>query len=465
MVKILAALCFTFCIGLNFAQEATLVNNIQYQNLTLYNASLINPTYSFDLNQPRSFALWSRWQQQDIDADPTALFANYTQKLGNTIAGGLGFFQNNTDRATFTGGVMNVALTTSLNKSAQIRFGSNVMVYQTALGGITATDPALIDQDGTLRASLSPALGLKWNGFNASVILENALGFNFSDGSRNSGMQNYLGMLAQDFAFGQSYLRPTVYGRIYGEPLDDEDASDLEYGLQMLFRNPKFWLQGGYNNLYGASGGLGVTLFKKLSLGGLVEFDLDTEEDPLQNSDLSFEIVAAFFFGAQEFEPREPEEEEEPSAAEKLEQAEAERLAQEQREAEAQRQAEEAARKAEEERLAQEQAAEAELRKAQQAEEAAMLAADVIYQEDAADDNLASGFYLIVGVFGNTAYRDRFLKNLRGQGLSPEYFLRSSNQYNYVYLAHFSSFNEALAARNSGFEGRYGDRIWIYAVR
>ena len=77
-------------VGTLFAQEADLPTDLRQHNLLWYNANLANATFSLDRNMPRSVALWSRWQWQSIDGDPTTLYFNYTQKLAPNLAGAVG---------------------------------------------------------------------------------------------------------------------------------------------------------------------------------------------------------------------------------------------------------------------------------------------------------------------------------------------------------------------------------------
>ena len=100
----------------NAQREERLPADLRQHNLTIYNASLFNPAFSLDRNNPQSIAVWSRWQWQGIDADPTTIFLNYTRKLNNESAAGLAFIQQNTGIYFNTGGALNYAHQFELNE-------------------------------------------------------------------------------------------------------------------------------------------------------------------------------------------------------------------------------------------------------------------------------------------------------------------------------------------------------------
>ena len=74
------------------AQEQLLPPDFRQHNLTEYNSSFLSPVFSLDRNNPQSLALWSRWQWQGVDGDPTTLFINYTRRLDAESVAGAGFF-------------------------------------------------------------------------------------------------------------------------------------------------------------------------------------------------------------------------------------------------------------------------------------------------------------------------------------------------------------------------------------
>lgn len=513
LITVPVTLFFVFTIN---GQDDSLLEDLRQHNLSNINSSLFNPTFSLDRNNPRALSVWSRWQWQSPDADPTTLFLNYSQKLGARVAGGVGFFQNNTQSFQNTGGILNVSFSIPIDPegSSNLFFGSNISLFQQQ-----AQNDSIANAVGdSFVGQFAPGLRLQVGGFNLGFSVENALNFDFSDNEREETGRVFGGLASYDFPLtlfgGDSYLRPQAYVRSFPE-------ADAQYGLVGLLQHPKFWFQGGYNNFYGVSGGAGVTLFQKLSVGGLVEFGV---EDPTSDLDPTFEIVATYHFGKQEFEPKEfieeddleeesteqeSMEEEDGPEEPKLSRREQRRLEREQREeakrlaeiardsterAEEQKKwdewdkinndslakAEEAKRlaaltKAREDSIA--QVREAELRKElEKMRQDSIAQAEALkreekprpdekYQEVSSAEGLEPGYYLIANVFGTERYYQRFMAALRNRGLEPKSFYRSVNRFNYVYLERYSTLGEARQARNSNFNGKYFDSLWVFRVR
>ncbi|MBT8187382.1 MAG: type IX secretion system membrane protein PorP/SprF [Croceitalea sp.] len=465
MGKFLKSLVLVFLTLVVYGQDNNLPEDFRQQNLTQFNSSLFNPTFSFDRNLPRSLSIWSRWQWQSIDADPTSLFVNYTQKLSAQSSGGLGFFQNNTGVFLNTGAILNYAFAIPLGDESNLIFGANVFAYQQELADNQVTSPIPLDANNFI-AQFAPGLRIQVKDFGMAMTIENALDYNFTDNERQ-GAERVLAASVSNrfpiFLFNEiSYIRPLAYVRAVPN-------SDAQYGLTALFSNPKFWLQGGYNSYYGAAAGAGVTLFKKLSLGAVMEFGLD---DAIKDEDPTFEIIASYHFGKQTFEEKEKKEEK--SEEERLQEAEEKRrLA----EAEKERQRIEEARLLEQARqdsIALARAAALAAVKKQnrldsiakvEREKEVTVQPNEKYEEVVSADGLEPGFYLIANVFGTKKYFENFMRTLQTKGLEPKSFYRSLNGYNYVYLKRYNTIQEARAARNSGLNGQYKDALWIFRVR
>ena len=89
---------------------------------------------------------------------------------------------------------------------------------------------------------------------------------------------------------------------------------------------------------------------------------------------------------------------------------------------------------------------------------------EVRYEEGAKENGLEPGYYLIANVFEVKENYEKFMKSLTKKGLEPQHFLRNFNQYHYVYLERFDTWEEALESRNSNFNGNYMDETWILRI-
>ena len=499
MLKRLHILCQLLFVYVIFGQEVTLPPDLRQANLTQFNSSLLNPVFSLDRNKPQSLALWTRWQWQSIDADPTTLFLNYTHQFNTNSAGGIGFFQNNTGVFLQTGGVLNYAYAFRLDPDFQIALGLNVMGYQQELADnrfqpIPYQDFPFLNEGPQFILQAAPGIQLGYKGFSVGFSAENLINFNVSAGEKVSEFKDkiYLGLASYQIPIEGtgllegSFLRPAVY-------LKTIPNLDSQFGMQALLSAQRFWLQAGYNNFYGLSGGIGGTFFQKFSLGALVEVGTSNE---LDGKDPSFEIITAYHFGAPDArkkvvgfdveeetlvpvpEPKEvPKKELETQKAPKekkvsrkekkaLELAAAQRLQDSVAAVRAEQLLEETRKR--EIQKSQDSIAALRLREAEEAKKQAIEDAPKPgerYEEAVITEDIRPGYYLIVNVFRTQRYYNSFMKTLKDKGLAPGSFYRTERKLNYVYLERYDTMQEARKARDSKFGGRYQETIWIFRVK
>ena len=470
------------------SQNMELPPDFRQHTLTDYNSSFLNPVFSLNRNNPESIALWTRWQWQGIDADPSTIFLNYSRRLKKESAVGVAFFQHNTSYYVQRGGALNYAYGLDLKNNAQIAFGVNFFAYQRKLADErllqNPNPPVPLSSSGEFIVQFAPGLQFSLGGFNTGISVENLVDYNISDGEKVSqpGEKIYYGHAGYELpitVFGtdeNSYIRPVLY-------LKSIPGYNEQFGLNTLISTSKFYTQLGFSNFYGFSAGLGGRFMKKFSIGALMEFGTRSDLDGM---DPSIEIAASFFLGPQ-FQEEIPEEEipEEEELAEKTEEEIAQELAaaeEEQRaaellaaaaiaEAELERKREEE-RLAEEARMARDEFVRDSLEAAQKQAELEQIAAEKEaapkenekYQEATTEEGLAPGYYLVANVFGTQRYFTAFMKTLNQKGLNPKSFYRKANKYNYVYLERYDSMLEARKARDSKFNGRYDGDTWIFRM-
>lgn len=481
-----ALVCFLLVLFAFFgrAQERTLPTDFRQHSLTQFNANLLNATYTFDWNHPNAFSFWTRWQWQTIDGDPTTIFANYTHQINTKSAFAVGFLQHNTGTFVDVGGNLNYVQVFQLDENTRFMAGINIFAFQEKLADdrfISDPDAELpqLENTNSFMLQFSPAIRLQVNRFNVGVAFENAIGVNLS-GSDTADSGNFkivTGTLSNDFpvalfqGWDNSFVRPVIYVK----SIPNEDT---QFGINGLLSTSRFWVQGGYNSFYGASGGLGVTFAKSFSVGGLMEFGTET---PLSDEDPTIEIIASYHFGKPDNRKKVVGfdlEQDDKLAKERMRVEEEEKRKQELLEAE---KAEEEA--AQQQMLLEKQEREkdsiaqakleiqkiAEQRKqdsiAALQKEKVELKPNERYEEVKSEEGLIPGFYLIVNVFRTKKYYESFMLTLKGRGLEPKSFYRTKNRFNYVYLERYNSMSEARKARDSKFFGKYAGKTWIFRVR
>lgn len=298
MIRIVSVFLLLFVLySAQAQQEARLPTDIRQHNLTEYNASLFNPSFSLDRNNPESISLWTRWQWQSIDADPSTIFLSYTRKLNATSAANVAFFQHNTGVFFSTGGVLNYAHAIEFSPLFKLSFGANLFGFKQKLADDRfVTDPLLPQQQVTddFILQLAPGINLSVENFSFSMASENLIDYNFTSKESNTraSAKIFMGMISYDFPIAMSsdstaFLRPSLYLRTIPE-------LDNQIGVSTLFSTSKYWGKLGYNNFYGISFGAGGTFLNRMSLGALMEFGTSAS---LNTKNPSFEIVASYFLG------------------------------------------------------------------------------------------------------------------------------------------------------------------------
>lgn len=297
MRKICGALLICFVVVGLRAQEPELPSDYRQQNITEYNSSLLNPAYALDKNNPSSIAFWSRWQWQSIDVDPSTLFLNYSFKINDESAAGVGFFQHNTGLFLNTGGALNYAYNIELNEKVSVGLGINVFGYMQELSDTRFFTPNPIQTELTndFVLQVAPGINVKIDRFSIGLSSENLFDYNFTTKERSTSSEGrvFLALASYDIPMSvlasdpNSFLRPSVYFK-------SVPGYDSQFGVSTLLSTNKFWAQLGYNSYYGISGGAGGRFFKRLSIGALVEFGTSTD---LKGTDPSFELVTSYKLG------------------------------------------------------------------------------------------------------------------------------------------------------------------------
>jgi len=290
------------------AQEVVLPTDFRQQNLTEYNGSIVNPAYSLDRNNPSSIAFWSRWQWQTYDGDPTSLFLNYTARLNDVSAAGIGFFQHNTGIFLNTGANLNYAYNIALGEDIFLGVGLNVFAFQQKLADdrFFVPNPIQTSAENDFILQMAPGINLSIDRFNIGLTSENLFDYNFTTNERNTSPDDrmFQALVSYDFPVSVlssddgSVIRPMLYYKTI-------PGLDNQIGLITLLTTNKYWAQAGYNSFYGFSGGIGGRFFKRLSFGALVE--VGTSSD-LKGQNPTFELVTSYKLGKQQTPAEELEE-------------------------------------------------------------------------------------------------------------------------------------------------------------
>ncbi len=454
---------FLMCSSIFVHGQTMLPEQMGQHNLTQFNSSLFFPTASYGWQNLTALSIWSRWQFQTVDEDPSSIFANYTTKVGANTRLGFGYFENTVMDSYKQGGVLNFSQAIELSLKSKLIFGANLFGFQLENFGIINSQNNLGETE--FLGELTLGAQLMVGNFSLTAALDHALDYNFTTSEREDSERLVKAALSYDIPLNvftndtTSFLRPIVYYRVMPQ------GYNAQYGLNALFSTSRFWVQGGYNSFYGPSGGLGVTLFKRLSLGGLIEIPIDSS---LKDENPTIEVLLSYrlgkFSSKKDQGKEEGNEKSEPKEENDLMKDEAYRLM---KESDSLNQINLAKR----EQLLQDSIATIRHKAAELLEQQRLDSIESKEQQNLRKANdiytspvkgLQTGYYLIVNVYRTKKYFNLFMEQMKRRGLEPKHFYRKANGFNYVYLRRYDTVMEAIDARNSRLEGKYKNRIWIF---
>jgi type IX secretion system PorP/SprF family membrane protein len=301
MRKSLVLILFTLIYGLLQAQQSVLPVDWRQHNLVKYNDNVFNPALSFVRNEHMNLSLWGRIQWVNVDDSPRTYFINYNGRAGEKSGAGLALFQHNIGLFTDSGLMANYARGIQLARNSWLTFGINVIASRRGLNEANfitpEPDPSILEGKDDFLLALMPGINLTINKFNIGISSENLFDYNLSSSAQQTDFADkiFMGYASYDFSIGNnvgswknSILRTTVYTKTIPD-------QDLQYGLNALIDVPDYgWIQAGYNNFYGISGGIGAKVSRGISVGFVIETGT-------QNTNRAFgatyEITAAIEFG------------------------------------------------------------------------------------------------------------------------------------------------------------------------
>tara|TARA_Y100001933_G_scaffold194235_1_gene194273 strand:- start:11381 stop:13036 length:1656 start_codon:yes stop_codon:yes gene_type:complete len=505
--------------------------NVPFQNLMKFNRFLINPTFSTVREDKTYLNFFHRSQGSDFQDNAQNYFLSYSAVLNNRTGLGLSVYNQQSGVISNVGVMGNYAHGIRLGKNTDLSFGFNLPYYKSSFDESRAValqeDPLLDDLEDSSIISFQPGLNLSLGRFDVGVFAQNLFDFNLKSGEMLSEVngKTFSGHLqyAHEFKNGRGIfedgrLMPLARARFEGsqEPI---------FGGGLILDLPKLgWIQGGYDQYYGASAGTGFNLNKRLSFGYNFEKGFNNS---LNNLGVTHEISVAYSFVpnltknlyvAEENDKRLVQIVEETGQEDKPGKADADltpleeelaKIKEQQRmnlaiidelifrldsmETNRQRDLEQRFEmvmrmvrkenhdnKPDIEKKAQELFLTKNVKAATFKNDIASITRATRKTEKQTGvftggafkpiekyiklDGIGKGHYLIVNVFGNENYLHRFIKELKTKGLNPKYFKNPENGLNYVYLAHFDDDMAARSAYGSQLNGKYNQDMWIMHV-
>ena len=274
--------------------------DVPFQNLLKFNRFLINPTFSAVREDKSYINLFHRSQSADFENNRQNYFLSYSGRLNDMV--GLGFSLYNQQEGVISNlGVMaNYSHGIKLGRESSLTFGVNIPYYVSNYDPSRAIaleeDPLLNDASESSIISLQPGLNLSLGKFDFGVFAQNLVDYNIKSGKSltNLTQKTFSGHIQYTYEFDNGHgifedgrLLPLARARFEGQ-------EDPIFGGGIILDLPKLgWIQGGYDQFYGASAGTGFNLNRRLSFGYNFEKNIGNS---IANLGVTHEISIAYSF-------------------------------------------------------------------------------------------------------------------------------------------------------------------------
>jgi type IX secretion system PorP/SprF family membrane protein len=285
-------------IQISFAQSINGVVSfdVPAKSTLKFNKYLINPTFSFVREDIPTLSLFNKRQWSGFENAPTTYFLNYSGKFQENNAFSAGAFQQNYGLLTTTGGLINYARNVMFDEESNLTFGLNIAFYKSGINTskiITNTVDPLLNNFGNntilaINPGINYGIGFLDFGFSANNLvlynLANSQNVALDPEKSFQGHIMYTGFIESNGYFDESKFTTLLRA---------ETKKTTEITANFLFEKPSLgWVQGGYNNVYGVSAGLGFNINQNISLGYNFERGLGN----LSSLGNSHEFVLAYVF-------------------------------------------------------------------------------------------------------------------------------------------------------------------------
>lgn len=284
------------------AQEESpfITYDVPAQNLLKFNRFLINPTFSTVREDKSYINLLHRNQSVEFDDNNQTFFLSYSGRISDRTGLGLSLYSQREGLVSNYGILANYAYGIKLSDKSNFTFGANLSYYNSGFDESRANplepDPILNGFVDSSLLSFQPGFNLSYGQFDFGIFAENLFDYNLKTNESVTDFQDktFSGHLQYTHQFDNASgifesgrLMPLARVRKSGE-------EDIVLGGSLILDLPKLgWIQGGYDDFYGASAGIGFNLNRRLSIGYTMEKGLSNNFD---NFGLTHEISFAYSF-------------------------------------------------------------------------------------------------------------------------------------------------------------------------
>ena len=267
------------------------------RNSLMFNQYAINPTFSFVRQQNKYISITNKREWVQFEDAPQTYLLSYSGRFAENIGAGVGLFQQNYGVLTTFGGMVNFAYNARLDTDSNLTFGLNIGAYKSGLnsGNVVTNfpDPSLDNIPSNFLLTINPGINYGTAFLDFGVSINNLALYNLNsselieDNPEQSVQAHmmYTGYMDSYGFFDESRFT----GLVRSEFKKDQTVIS---GIAMLMVPKGIWAQIGYNNLYGASGGIGMNITKQIA----IEYNFEKALGDLTDFGPSHEITLAYKF-------------------------------------------------------------------------------------------------------------------------------------------------------------------------
>ena len=289
------------CLSVQFVcaqQDDGIVSfDLPIRNSLVFNRYSINPTFTFVREQNKYINFSNKREWVQFDNAPETFLGSYSGRFAENIGAGIAAFQQNYGVLTTFGGVLNFAYNVKIKQDHNLTFGLNVGAYKSGINMSNVVtnfdDPSLQNVPENFLLTVNPGINYGTKLLDFGVSINNAVLYNFETSEMiqddpKQGIQAHV--MHTGYFDGRGFFEKAKFtGLLMSEFRKDETIIS---GLASLNVPKGLWLQVGYNNRYGVSGGLGLNVTKNIAL----EYNVEKAIGELVEFGPSHEITLAYRF-------------------------------------------------------------------------------------------------------------------------------------------------------------------------
>ena len=278
-------LCCTAQVCYPQQEDGVVGLELPIRNSLKFHRYVLHPTFSIVRQQDKYISINNKRELIQLGDAPSTYMANFSGRLTENIGGGIGLFQQNYGVLTTFGGLVNLAYNATLAEESNLTFGINIGAYKSGINSgkvvTNVPDPSVNTIPNNFLLTINPGINYGGGFMDFGLSVNNLLAYNFTeskllDENPKLGIQGHV--MYTGYMGGYGFLEDSKFSAL--GRIEFRDDTSIYSGTLMLTVPKGFWVQGGYNSLYGASAGLGLQITSQIAieynyekaLGGLADF-------------------------------------------------------------------------------------------------------------------------------------------------------------------------------------------------